>query len=570
MMENLNFQEQIEALLKAEDLIVVGKEASALKTEFEDSMLEAERLQQINQLEAQERNEAFEPIDYKSQREAFFGAYKSFQELRKKQLEIKSALENENLRQKKELINRLKEVIENEEKIGSAFNAYKDIHENWKKIGDIPREKRDETQKEYSRLLEIFFYNIKIYRELKDHDYKRNFQLKEDVIFRLKQLRTKSLQIRDLESSLRSIQDEWEEIGPVNNEEWEGLKNSYWEAVKSIYDKINGHYEEQRNSLLENLNKKRNLVAEAGIIVSDLSSLEKGKDWEAKTVQLLNLQEQWKQIGFGPKKENEIVWKEFRSICDSFFNAKKEFNKAIDGVFKEAADKKRALIEEVNHINNSEDWKKTAEKIVSLQKKWKATGSAGPRFENKLWAEFRAACDIFFNAREKHFEAQESTLTENLNLKNQLITELESHTVSEDKNIALADLRGFNERFMALGQVPIKDKNDIYNRFKKAMDEKYASLKLEVKEKEMILYKAKIESILASPDRTKLLSQERFDIKKQIDMLNKEIIQMETNLGFFARSKGADQLRQEVERKIAISKEKIDANKRKLNSLPNE
>jgi uncharacterized protein YlzI (FlbEa/FlbD family) len=123
---------------------------------------------------------------------------------------------------------------------------------------------------------------------------------------------------------------------------------------------------------------------------------------------------------------------------------------------------------------------------------------------------------------------------------------------------------------MALGQVPIKDKNDIYNRFKKAMDEKYASLKLEVKEKEMILYKAKIESILASPDRTKLLSQERFDIKKQIDMLNKEIIQMETNLGFFARSKGADQLRQEVERKIAISKEKIDANKRKLNSLPNE
>ncbi len=569
-MEKVNFQEQIEAYLKAEDLIAIGREVSALKTEFEDAMLEAERVQQIKQLEAQEQGESFEPIDYKSQKDAFYNNYKAFQDLRKKQIEIKSALENENLRHKKDLINRLKEVIENEEKIGSAFNAYKEIHETWKKIGDIPREKRDETQKEYSRLLEIFFYNIKIYRELKDHDYKRNFQLKEDVIFRLKQLRTKNLQIRDLEASLRSIQDEWEEIGPVSNDEWEGLKNSYWEAVKSIYDKINGHYEEQRNSLLENLNKKKQLIAEAEKIVADLSTLEKGKDWEAKTAELLNLQEQWKQIGFGPKKENEIVWKEFRSICDTFFNAKKEFNKSIDGVFKEAADKKRALTEEVKQINNSDDWKKTAEKIVALQKKWKSIGSAGHRFENKLWAEFRAACDIFFNAREKHFEAQESSLVENLSLKNQLIEELEKFVVPEEKNTALADLKGFNERFMALGQVPMKEKNDVYNRFKKAMDEKYASLKLEAKEKDMILYRAKIESILASPDRTKLLSQERFEVKKQIDLLNKEIIQMETNLGFFARSKGADQLRQDVERKIAVAKEKIDSNKRKLNSLPNE
>lgn len=569
-MENLNFQEQIEALLKAEDLIVLGKEASALKTSFEDTMIEAERVQQIKQLEAQESGESFEPIDYKSQKEAFYNAYKSFQELRKKQIEIKSALENENLRQKKALISRLKEVIEGEEKIGSAFNAYKEIHETWKKIGDIPREKRDETQKEYSRLLEIFFYNIKIYRELKEHDYKRNFQLKEDVIFRLKQLRTKQLLIRDLETSLRSLQDEWEEIGPVNNEEWEGLKNNYWEVVKSIYDKINANYEEHRNSLLENLNKKRSLVSLAQQIVSEISSIEKSKDWEPKTTQLLKLQEEWKQIGFGPKKENEQVWKEFRSVCDTFFEAKKEFNRTIDGAFKEVADKKKSLISEVAVINSSTDWKKTAEKIITLQKKWKSLGSAGPRFENKLWAEFRAACDIFFNARDKHFEEQESSLLGNLSLKIEVIEALEKYEVSDDKNVSLADLKNFNERFMAIGQVPTKDKNDIYNRFKKAMDEKYASLKLEASEKEMILFKAKVESILASPDRSKLLYQERTEIKKHIDLLNKEIIQMETNLGFFARSKGADQLRNEVERKITGTKDRITSFKRKLNLLPNE
>lgn len=569
-MENLNFQEQLENLVKSDDLISIGREVNALKAQFEDFILEAERIQQVNQLEAKGRGEPYEPIDYKSQKESFYNLYKSFQESRKKQIEIKSALENENLKQKRVLINRLKEVIEAEENIGSAFNSYKEIHETWKKIGDIPREKRDETQKEYSRLLEIFFYNIKIYRELKDHDYKRNYQLKEDVIFRLKQLRTKNLPVRELEASLRSLQDEWEEIGPVNNEDWESLKKSYWDSVKTIYEKINAHYEEQRNVLLDNLNKKKVLIETLKSVVSDLSNIEKGKDWEAKTNEIIALQEQWKQIGFGPKKENDAVWKEFRSICDSFFEAKKNFNKSLDNTFKEVADKKRALIAEIQEINSSTDWKKTADRIVFLQKKWKETGSAGPRYENKLWSEFRAACDVFYNSRDKHFEEQESELVGNLEQKLALIAEIEKYEVSEDKTTALSDLKNFNERFSAIGHVPTKNKNEVFASFKKAMDDKYASLKLEAKEKDMILYKAKVETMLASPERGKLLSQERFELKKQMDVLNKEIIQMETNLSFFARSKGADQLRKDVEKKIEFAKEKITGLKRKLSSLPNE
>jgi hypothetical protein len=569
-MENLNFQEQLENLVKAEDLIAIGRDVNALKVQFEDFILEAERLQQVKQLEAQERGETFDTIDYKSQKENFYSIYKSFQEARKKQKEVKSALENENLKQKRLLINRLKEVIEAEENIGSAFNSYKEIHETWKKIGEIPREKRDETQKEYSRLLEIFFYNIKIYRELKDHDYKRNFQLKEDIIFRLKQLRTKNLPIRDLEASLRSLQDEWEEIGPVNNEDWESLKKNYWDSVKTIYEKINSHYEEQRNVLLDNLNKKRALIESLKNIVSGLDSTEKTKDWEAKTNEIIALQEQWKQIGFGPKKENEAVWKEFRSLCDSFFEAKKNFNKSIDNSFKIVADKKRALISEVQQINTSEDWKNTADRIVFLQKKWKETGSAGPRYENKLWSEFRAACDVFYNARDKHFEQQESQLFGNLEQKLALISEIEEYVVSDEKITALNDLKNFNERFSAIGHVPIKNKNEVFTSFKKVMDAKYASLKLEAKEKDLILYKAKIETMLASQERSKLLNQERFELKKQMDVLNKEVIQIETNLSFFARSKGADQLRKDVEKKIEIANEKINSLKRKLSSLPNE
>ena len=569
-MENLNFQEQLENLVKSDDLITIGREVNALKVQFEDFILEAERVQQVNQLEAQERGENYEPIDYKIQKEAFYNIYKSFQESRKKQIEIKSALENENLRQKRALINRLKEVIEAEENIGSAFNSYKEIHETWKKIGDIPREKRDDTQKEYSRLLEIFFYNIKIYRELKDHDYKRNFQLKEDVIFRLKQLRTKNLPVRDLEASLRSLQDEWEEIGPVNNEDWEALKKNYWDSVKWIYEKINSHYEEQRNVLMDNLKKKKALVEALRNILLGLESIEKGKEWESKTNEIISFQEQWKQIGFGPKKENDAVWKEFRSLCDSFFEAKKSFNKSLDNSYKDVADKKRALITEVQEINSSTDWKKTADRIVFLQKKWKETGSAGPRNENKLWSEFRAACDVFYNSRDKHFEQQETELSGNLVQKLALISEIEQYVVSEDKTEALSALKNFNDRFSAIGHVPTKNKNEVFSSFKKVMDDKYASLKLEAKEKDLILFKAKVETILASPERGKLLNQERFELKKQMDTLNKEIIQMETNLSFFARSKGADQLRKDVEKKIESVKEKITGLKRKLSSLPNE
>ena len=569
-MENLNFQEQLENLVKSDDLIIIGREVNALKVQFEDFILEAERVQQVNQLEAQERGENYEPIDYKIQKEAFYNVYKSFQESRKKQIEIKSALENENLRQKRALISRLKEVIEAEENIGSAFNSYKEIHETWKKIGDIPREKRDDTQKEYSRLLEIFFYNIKIYRELKDHDYKRNFQLKEDVIFRLKQLRTKNLPVRDLEASLRSLQDEWEEIGPVNNEDWEGLKKNYWDSVKWIYEKINSHYEEQRNVLMDNLKKKKALVEALRNILLGLESIEKGKEWESKTNEIISFQEQWKQIGFGPKKENDAVWKEFRSLCDSFFEAKKSFNKSLDNSYKDVADKKRALITEVQEINSSTDWKKTADRIVFLQKKWKETGSAGPRNENKLWSEFRAACDVFYNSRDKHFEQQETELAGNLEQKLALISEIEHYVVSEDKTEALSALKNFNDRFSAIGHVPTKNKNEVFSSFKKVMDDKYASLKLEAKEKDLILFKAKVETILASPERGKLLNQERFELKKQMDTLNKEIIQMETNLSFFARSKGADQLRKDVEKKIESVKEKITGLKRKLSSLPNE
>jgi len=569
-MELTNFQEKIQVLEASEDLIGLGRDASELRQEFEDFIIEAERVEQVKRLEAADQGTSYEEFDYAPMKEAFFDTYKAFQEKRKKQVELKSALENENFKQKKVLVERLKDVIENEEKIGTAFNAYKEIHENWKKVGDIPRDKREALQKEYSRLLEIFFYNIKIYKELKEHDYKRNQQLKEALLFKLKQLRTANLPVREAEASLRSIQDEWEEIGPVQNEEWESLKNAYWETVRAVYEKFNEHYEQQRVVLKENIDAKKALIESLVAVNETLASISSAKEWEQKTKDVLGLQEAWKKIGFGSRKENELVYQEFRKHCDVFFQAKKEFSKDIESKFKDVADNKRKLIEEAKALSHSQDWKGTSEKLIQLQKQWKESGNAGHRFENKLWTEFRGACNVFFEAKEAHFKVQDDANASNLTAKNDLISEVQNWIVPTEKQEAIAALRAFQNRFNELGQVPMKEKNNVYQNFKKAIDEKYAALKLEGQEKENIFFKAKLDNLESSPDRARLLQGEKNEIRKQIEILTKEIMLLENNLGFFAKSKGADALRADVDKKVKHAQERIQQLKQKLKLIPNE
>ncbi len=569
-MDFSSFFDRLNDITSQEDLIGTGKDASSLRIEFEDALIEAERLDQIAFLAAQEEGNKIEKFDFKTIKDEFFRIYKDYTEKRKKQLELKSALESENLRQKKALIERLKEVIENEEKIGSAFNSYKEIHETWKKIGDIPREKRDEIQKEYSRLLEMFFYTIKIYKELKEHDVKRNLQLKQDLIFKLKNLRNSQLSLRDLEATLRTLQDEWEEIGPVPNEEWEEVKKSYWDVVRSVYEKINSHYEEQRNVLAVNIEKKKKLTVSLDKILEKSQQNNSIKDWDVATKSVLEIQEEWKKIGFGTKKENEEVWKIFRSKCDEFFDAKKQYLSGIEAVHKSNADSKRKLIDEVDGIKTSTDWKQTTERIINAQKKWKSIGSSGPKWENKLWATFRAACDEFFAAKEKHFAEQDAALMENLKSKNELLDALSSLVLSDNKLEAIQQLKDISNQFAAMGHVPKNQADAIYKKFKSLMDEKYATIKLDENEKEKIQFQSKIDTLLSSPDRSRLLAREKSELRKQVEQLTKEIALLENNLGFFSKSKGAEQLRLDVEKKVKFAQDKITTLKKKISMLPNE
>ena len=507
--------------------------------------------------------------DPESVKDAFYLIYNDYKAKKKAVIDKRNSLEITNLQEKKALITKLREVVTKEENIGSAFSAFKEIQENWKTVGDIPRANRNEIQAEYSKLLEDFFYNIKIYKELKDYDFNRNYQLKMEIIEKLKIL-IELKNIKDLETQLKGIQNDWEDIGPVPNEKWEEVKDAYWTEVRSTYDRINRFYDDRRILQQENLKQKEKLLTEVKELAATVPTLETLKDWDSKTSAVLEIQKKWKSVGFGPKKENEVIWKAFRAACDEFFNAKKEFFGKVNEQFDGIAKQKQELIDKAIALKASTDWKETSNQLIQLQKQWKTLGHAGRKNEQKLWKAFRTACDDFFNSKNSHFSEQDKAYEDNLTAKNDILKEIDSAKLPEDKKEALAILKEFSNKFNAIGRVPMKSKDAIFKSFKDAMDKQYGALKMDSNEKDAIMFEAKIETIKASPRAADLFYGMKQDLRKEIDKEMKEINLLENNLGFFANSKGADALKKDVEKKVNRSKEKINEIKQKLKMVPNE
>jgi hypothetical protein len=564
-MEKTSLLESLKTLASQEDVLAVAREISELRNKFEDVTIEEDRQFQVKQLDAQEAGEEVLEKPNDPIRQEFYEVYSEYRERKNTAQKAKSDIEEANLRRKKALIERMREVVEKEENIGSAMASFKEIQELWKEAGEVPRDKRQDIQSEYSRLIETFFYHIKIYRELRDHDFHRNYQLKLDIIKRIQAL-DKVDQIKDVEQAIRNLQHEWDETGPVNNDEWENLKNTYWENVKAVYARIQVFYDERRNELTENLAKKQAIAVLAEQLVNSLEA-SSTKDWEAATANLIALQEEWKTIGFGPRKENEDTWKEFRGHCDTFFQKKKAFFDSIRGQFDEITEKKQKLIAQLETLCHSTEWKDTTEKIVKIQNEWKTLGSAGQRQEQKLWKEFRAHCDFFFNAKQAFYAKQDEELAGNLILKNELIEKIKSTPLPEDKREALNILKQYSAEFNEIGKVPMKHKDSIFNAYRSALNSHYEKLKLEGEEQEKMMFQARLDTLKSSPNSEKALSRERADLVDKLNRLKADILQYENNLGFFSKSKGADALRKEVESKIAASNRKIDELKRKIAAL---
>ena len=567
-MEKRAFIEALEELTNQEDLLQSGREVNQLRADFEDYILEETRKYQVAELKAKDEEKPFEKDDWITPlKEEFYAIYGPFKEKRKALIESIKKEEEENLKKKRSLINQLKAVIEDEEKIGAAFAKHKEINEEWKNVGDIPRDKRHDVQQEYSRLLEEFFYNMNIYKQIKDYDFQKNYDLKKAIVEELKKLE-KAEKIKEVEAALKKLQNEWEDIGPTKQELWEELKDDYWKTVKILYDRIRAHYDERREKMKENIVLKKELISKMETILEQ--ERDSVKTWNKQTKDVLALQKEWKSIGFGPKKENDAVWKVFRTLCDQFFSEKSEYFKDVHEEFDEVAAKKEALIKKVDALKDSTDWKDTGHKIIGIQKEWKNLGSAGQKNENRLWKQFRAACDHFFDAKKAHFAAKDEEFVKNLELKQALIKEIEGFKLPKDKEKAIEALKTFAEQFSGIGFVPSKNKDEVFKAYKKALDAHYDALDLKGEEKAAVLFEARINTIKGSGNAELLFDKEKQAIRAEIDQVKQQIIQFENNLGFFANSKGANALKDQVEANIAEEKEKIELLKSKLKMIPNE
>jgi hypothetical protein len=495
--------------------------------------------------------------------EKMIGLIDRYHEQREKLLDEIRNEEGENLKRKEGLLASFKKLIEEEEHIGKAFKEFNAIRDEWNEIGSVPEKERQKLHREYSRLSELFYYNIDIYKQLQEHDLNRNLDLKRDVLEKLKSLDGEK-NMRHLDAAVNECIERWNDIGPTHREEWDKLKEEFWSQVRTYYDLIRDHFQQLREEQKENLAKKEALLEE----VKNLASLELNqiKKWQEKTDEIIAIQEKWKTIGFATRERNEAIWKEFRQACDQFFSGKRDYFKSIRKEQDENAKQKSALIEKAEALKNSTDWKNTTQALIDLQKAWKKIGAAQQRDEQKLWKSFRAACDHFFESKKKFFGSKDDREKENLTAKEALIAEIEAFELSGDKINDLESLKAFSNRFNEIDHVPFKEKDRVYKAYTAALDKHYQAMKMGKQERDKMEFKSRIENLKSGDNDRQLDREERF-LRDKMGKLNAEVIQLENNLGFFASSKGADVLKKEVEKKIQQAKDEIQGIEQKLRLL---
>ncbi|MCC6936952.1 MAG: DUF349 domain-containing protein [Flavobacteriales bacterium] len=469
----------------------------------------------------------------------------------------KAKEESDNLAAKQGVMEELKALIAGEENIGTAFQRFKELQERWKTIGQVPQHAYRDLQTDFSHLLDEFFYHIRIYKELRDHDLRKNTALKSALISDMESLATKD-NMKELETLVRDYQDKWHHIGPVQKEEWEAIRDGFQAATRAVYDKINEHYKARRAEHEANLAAKQALVEKVTELVASVQA-SSSKEWKTYSDQVIELQLAWKSIGFATRKDNEKIWKEFRNVCNGFFDAKNAWFDQLKDQYKAARERKQALLTEALTLKDSTEWRSTADRLKNLQQKWKEAGSAGPRDENKLWNKFREACDAFFQSRKETFAQQDAEQATNAKDKEALIAEIQAYTHTGNRNTDVEALKAFSLRWMNSGRVSPRQFDELNVRYRAVLDKHYESMKMEAGEKQRMRFQGHVEELKSGPDGPSNLEREGRFIKRKIEELEGEMKQMERSMGMFNfKSASGMEMKKEMEKKIEKLAKDVD------------
>jgi hypothetical protein len=467
---------------------------------------------------------------------------------------IQEAEKYENLRKKYEIIDKIKDLVNREESINKTFHEFRELQNEWHTTGVVPQSSLKDLWENYHHNVEIFYDYIKINKELRDLDLRKNLELKVRLCERAEELILEPNPI----NAFRLLQDyhnQWREIGPVPLES----KNEIWERFKEATSKINRrhheYFEKQKDDQRKNLEAKIALCEKVEDI--NLLELKNFRDFDDKADQVVELQKMWRTLGFAPKKQNNKVYQRFREACDAFFEKKRGFYADNKEVQQTNLQMKTELCIQAESLQESTDWKATSDELIKLQKEWKEVGPVPRKQSERIWKRFRKACDQFFNRKAEHFATLDTSYEDNLKAKIAIIEELEKFEPGTDVQTAFDKLKEIQRTWTEIGFVPFNMKEEITNRYRNELNKQFDKLKIGEDDKSILKYKTKLDNLKANPKASRKVRNERDKFFTKIKQLESDIVLWENNIGFFAKSSKADNMIKEVEEKIENAKKMI-------------
>lgn len=491
----------------------------------------------------------------------FNTAFGIFKANRAKQNEDLEKQKVENLAKKQAILDELKEIIASDDSLKKTYDDFRALQDRWKEIGPVPATENSNLWNNYHFLVEKFFDKVRIGRELRDLDMKKNLDAKIELCEKAEELLDEK-SITKAFKALQKLHEDWKEIGPVPQEK----KDEIWERFKAATDKINQirreHYSKIEEEQSANLEAKKALCEKADeLVAEDYTSV---NAWQKKSTELSELFSVWKTLGPANKKDNEEIWQRFRGTMDSFFAKKKAFFATLKDRQTENLERKTQLCIEAEGLMDSTEWKSATEQMKKLQEEWKTIGPVPKRHADKIWKRFRAACDTFFNRKNEHFSGRRTEEEANLAAKKALIEEIKAFELGSNRNENMDALKAFQKRWIEIGYVPMKYKDSINKEYRELIDGYFDMMRKNQNEASTNEFREMMEGWKDDPNAGERVRKESSKLQIRIQKLREEISVLENNIGFFSNSKNSELMRAEYEKKINKAKEDLKVLEEKL------
>ena len=559
-LNKLELVEKLEELVQETDVQKIKDKVSAIRLHF-NKLNKEDMDNELSQFlqgggEAESFQHVEDPIEQRFN--AAFGIYKAN---RAKQNEDLEKQKQENLTKKQAILDELRGILASDDMLKKTYDDFRALQDRWKEIGSVPAAENSNLWNNYHFLVEKFFDKIKMERELRDLDMKKNLDAKIELCEKAEELLDEK-SITKAFKALQKLHEDWKEVGPVPQDK----KDEIWERFKAATDKINQirreHYAQLEEEQTGNLEAKKALCEKAEeLIAEDYTSV---NAWQKKSDELSEIFGVWKTVGPAGKKENEEIWQRFRASMDAFFAKKKEFFATLKDRQTENLERKTQLCIEAEALMDSTEWKNATEQMKKLQEEWKTIGPVPKRHTDKIWKRFRAACDTFFNRKNEHFSGRRTEEEANLAAKKALLEEIKAFELGTSRNENMDAIKAFQKRWIEIGYVPMKQKDAINKEYRELIDGLFDTMRKNQNEASTNEFREMMESWKDDPNAGERVRKEGNKLQTRIQKLREEIAVLENNIGFFSNSKNSELMRAEYEKKINKAKEDLKVLEDKL------